>query len=227
MATMVNEAIRRLRNSLRSLPWAVKADILRRFSNDLRMSGYNQQFREKVIKIATIGFQNQCEAADNGGTPLHRPRSYQREERRKKKLIAKSSWFWPTHDVVAFYPATEGSWLAKGVKKIMREEEGERIGFNIKVVEKSWTPLAALLSRPDLSSCLFPDCRVENTGPSHTIAGTNYTGTCTLCDKRYRGETGLNAHARLDTHERQMGERGGQLHGPAPGRGPPSQEAGS
>ena len=42
--------------------------------------------------------------------------------------------------MVAFFPATEGSWLVNGVKKIMKEE-GERIGFNIKVVEKSGTPL--------------------------------------------------------------------------------------
>ena len=83
-------------------------------------------------------------------------------------------------------------------------EEGERIGFKIKVVEKSGTQLAALLSRPDLSSCLYPDCRVEDTGTSHTRAGANYTGTCTLCEMRYRGETGFNAHARLDTHERQI-----------------------
>ena len=83
-------------------------------------------------------------------------------------------------------------------------EEGERIGFNIKVVEKSGTPLASLLSRPDLTGCLFPDCRVEDTGVSHTRAGTNYTGTCTLCERRYRGETGFNAHARLDTHEKQI-----------------------
>ena len=74
--------------------------------------------------------------------------------------------------MVAFFPATEGSWLVNGIKKIMREE-GERIGFNIKVVEKSGTPLAALISRPDLSGCLFPDCRVEGTGASHTRAGAN------------------------------------------------------
>ena len=39
---------------------------------------------------------------------------------------------------------------------------------------------------------------------SHTRSGANYTGTCTLCQKRYRGETGFNAHARLDTHEKQI-----------------------
>ena len=203
MATMVNEAIRRLRNTSRSIPWSLKAQILTKFANDLRVSGYNQQFREKVIQSAIIGFRRQCEAADNGGTPLHRPRSYNREERRKKKLLSKTSWFRPSHDVVAFFPATEGSWLVNGVKKIMREE-GERIGFKIKVVEKSGTPLASLLSRPDLSGCLYPDCRVEGMGASHTRLGTNYTGTCTICDKRYRGETGFNAHARIDTHEREI-----------------------
>ena len=67
-----------------------------RFSNDLRVSGYNQQFREKVIQSAITGFtrQCQCEAADDGGTLLHRPGNYERAEKQKKKI-----------------PATEGSWL--------------------------------------------------------------------------------------------------------------------
>ena len=76
--------------------------------------------------------------------------------------------------------------------------------YLFKVVEKSGTLLAALLSRPDLSGCLYPDCQVEETGASYTRAGTNYTGTCTLCDKWYRGEMGFNAHARLNTHEKQI-----------------------
>ena len=74
-----------------------------------------------MIQSATTGFQRQCEAANNGGTPLHRPRNYKRAARRKKKLMSKESWFRPTHDVVAFFPATEGSWLVNGVKKIMKE----------------------------------------------------------------------------------------------------------
>ena len=35
MATMVNEAVRRLRNTSRSLPWKTKADILTRFAGPL------------------------------------------------------------------------------------------------------------------------------------------------------------------------------------------------
>ena len=117
--------------------------------------------------------------------------------------MSKDSWYRPNHDVVAFFPATEDSWLVNGVKKILREE-GQRIGFNIKVVEKSGTPLSSLLVRPDLSGCLYPDCQMADTGPSHTRSGANYTGTCTVCHMRYRGETGFNAHARLDTHEKQI-----------------------
>ena len=36
------------------------------------------------------------------------------------------------------------------------------------------------------------------------MSGANYTGTCTLCQKRYRGEMGFSAHARLDTHKEQI-----------------------
>ena len=143
------------------------------------------------------------EAAANGGPPINRPRSYQREERRHKKLTSRESWFRPQFDVVGFFPATEGSWLVNGIKKIM-QEEGERIGFKIKVIEKSGTPLSSLLVSPDLSGCLYPDCQMAETGVSHTRSGANYTGTCTVCHKRYRGETGFNAHARLDTHEKQI-----------------------
>ena len=61
-----------------------------------------------------------------------------------------------------------------------------------------------LLVSPDLSGCLYPDCHLADTGVLHTRSGANYTGTCTVCHKRYRGETGFNAHARLDTHEKQI-----------------------
>ena len=35
-------------------------------------------------------------------------------------------------------------------------------------------------------------------------SGTNYTGVCSLCSMRYRGETGFNAHARIQSHEAQI-----------------------
>ena len=84
------------------------------------------------------------------------------------------------------------------------KEEGERIGLHIKVVEESGTSLGSLLTKPDLSGCLFPDCRMPDVGPSHLRAGANYAGVCNICDKRYRGETGFSAHARIESHEKQI-----------------------
>ena len=72
-AAMANEALRRLRNTSISLPWEVNVEILTRFSNDLRISGYGAGFRAKVIQSAITGFRRQVEAAANGGPPINRP----------------------------------------------------------------------------------------------------------------------------------------------------------
>ena len=94
------------------------------------------------------------------------------------------AWLRPQYDLAALYPATPDGWLVKGIAKIMREE-GERVGLRIKVVEESGTSLGSLLTRPDLSGCLCPDCRMEDSGPSHLRAGANYSGICTICKDRF------------------------------------------
>ena len=138
------------------------------------------------------------------GGPLHCPRGYDGVNRKNKKLMSRDgAWHRPQYHLAAFYPATPDGWLVKGITKIMREE-GERIGLNIKVVEESGTSLGSILTRPDLSGCLFPDCRMSEEGPSHLRSGANYTGICTICNMRYRGETGFSAHARLKSHEAQI-----------------------
>ena len=45
---------------------------------------------------------------------------------------------------------------------------------------------------------------MDKAGPSHLRAGANYTGVCNLCDHRYCGETGFSAHARINSHEKQI-----------------------
>ena len=203
-ATMTNEVLRRLRNTRRDLPWSVFADTISEFSNDMRDMGYGESFRGKVIKAALTGYRRQCELADTGVRPLHRPRDYDVVNRRNKKLMSRDgAWLRPQHHLAAFYPATPDGWLVKGIAKIMREE-GERVGLRIKVVEESGTSLGSLLTRPDLSGCLYPDCRMEDSGPSHLRAGANYTGVCTICSRRYRGETGFSAHARINSHEKEI-----------------------
>ena len=196
-ATLTNEVLRRLRNTKRGLPFT-------EYSNDMKNMGYNESFRAKVIQAALTGYRKQCSLADMGAQPLHRPRDYDAVKRRNKKLMSRDgAWHRPQYHLAAFYPATPDGWLVSGINNIMKEE-GEKIGLRIKVVEESGTSLGSLLTRPDLSGCLFPDCRMSSSGPSHLRAGANYTGACNNCEMRYRGETGFSAHARIDCHEKQI-----------------------
>ena len=86
---MTNECLRRLRNTSRELPWSVHADILSEFSNDLRIMGYDERFRAKVIQAALTGYKRQCELADTGARPLHRPREFDAVNRKNKKLMSR------------------------------------------------------------------------------------------------------------------------------------------
>ena len=75
-------------------------------------------------------------------------------------MFRDGAWHKPQYHVAPFYPATPDGWLVKGIKQIVREEAG-RVGLRIKVVEESGTSLGSLLTRPDLSGCLLPDCRMS------------------------------------------------------------------
>ena len=116
--------------------------------------GYGESFRGKP---ALTGYRRQCELADSGVRPLHRPQGYDAVNRRNNKLMSRDgAWLRSQHHLTAFYPATPVAWLVKGIARIMREE-GERVGLRIKVMEESGTSLGSLLTRPDLSGC-----RMEN-----------------------------------------------------------------
>ena len=185
----------------RSLPWPEVKKVMSEYSNALRCSGYSSTFRAEVIAAALKGFRRQCQAADSGtGPPLFRPRSYERETRRNKKLRSKESWYRPHHDIVGFVPPSPGGELLAGLQKIVKEE-GNKIGMKIKLVEQSGVSVKTLLTRPDLSGCLHPECDIAENGASHSRRGANYTGECTVCGNQYRGETGSGAHTRISSHK--------------------------
>ena len=199
-ASLTEGVIRRLRYTDRSLPWSEVAEILSIYSNELRLSGYDQNFRAEIIQAGLKGFRRQCRESDSGGCPLFRPRHYDRQKRRKNKLMAKEIWYRPKFNIVQHFPSSVGGRLAAGIQQIVREE-GQKIGLNIRVTEQSGTSVAALLTTPDLSGCLYPRCTITEQGASHSRRGANYTGTCLLCGSLYRGETGFGAHTRVCQHQ--------------------------
>ena len=73
---LVQEVIRRLRNTSRRLPWSEKSRILSEFSFAMKLSGWSEKFRLETIKSGVIGYERQCQVADRRGTALHRPQGY-------------------------------------------------------------------------------------------------------------------------------------------------------
>ena len=50
-------------------------------------SGYNEAYKEAVIKSGVAGFEKQLEASRMGTKPLFIPRAWNKEERRKKNMV--------------------------------------------------------------------------------------------------------------------------------------------
>ena len=53
--SFVQEAIRRLRNTKREIPWKQKAEILSEFVNKMKISGYSECFPLETIQAAVRG----------------------------------------------------------------------------------------------------------------------------------------------------------------------------
>ena len=117
-----------MRNTKRELSWSIKREILTEFSWSLYRSGYPEQFRLEVISSVISAYEMQCASAYARVAPLHRDRHWDKEGRRKKKLLA--SWYRP-RDAVGFFPATPGQELAMAIKEIV-DEEGERLDLTVK-----------------------------------------------------------------------------------------------
>ena len=128
-------------------------------------------------------------------TCLQRPRGWRKEERRKEKILKKSSWYRPA-DVVGFYPASPRGELASEIKKILCEE-GKRINMDLRLRETGGPSLARLLVKPDLKAgepCGRPGCVLDQLsggqGGPHNKASALYHGVCKLC-----GECGEKHHS--------------------------------
>ena len=206
-STLTEEGVRRLRNTKREIPWEEKAEILSEFSHKLMLSGYSQKFRSETIKSAVAGYRKQVARADAGVRPLHRPREWQEQERRKKKLLSKTSWYRPNHSVI-FVPATPGAELAGRIRKALGGDM-ERIGKSVRVVETGGVKLKDSLVRADLTGCIWPGCLLCRDGApgNHTRRGAVYSGECKLCGDsgitaRYDGETGHSGYQRVNMGHR-------------------------
>ena len=199
-----------MRNTKRELPWKLKAEIISKFSNSLRISGYNEKFRMEVIQSAVRGYEAQCDRADRGEVPLHRPRSFDQTERRKSKLMKPSSWYRPA-DTVLFCPPSPGGELRDIIQNVVTSEAAV-LRMTVRVIETGGISLKQSLVRPDLTGCYWDDCWLCECGvkgASHTRSSAHYGGRCLECDKlgkraSYDGDTGKSGYYRTKQHQKAL-----------------------
>jgi hypothetical protein len=192
-----------------------KAGLLEDLAETMLVSGYPEEYRAGVLKAAITGYQRQVEADSSGEKPLYRPREWREAERRRKKGLRRAAWYRPA-DTVLFLPTTPNSELAEMARKVL-EQEGGRLGVQVRVVETAGVSLRQQLVRTDLGSgapCPQGDCMLCITNPAqggglrHHRASSLYTGTCKLCQEErgedftavYTGESGFSAYTRTLEH---------------------------
>ena len=89
MSVLVEEGVRRLKNHSRGLDWEKSRQFME--TRKLRRSGYPETMRHEVIKAAVDRFEKMCREEDQGIQPIHRPRSWKEEERRRPKEMERTT----------------------------------------------------------------------------------------------------------------------------------------
>ena len=205
---LAQEVVRIRRNMHPGLPWESTVVHLDDFSQRMRASGYNEDYRLQVIKSGVEGFDRMMEASKNGGRPVNRARTWEQDRRQKKKELQKNNWYRQGgYDVPLFVPHTPGGELAKRMRaKEGENNQGRTIRF--KIIEKGGVTLEKKLRRSNPwaggkcgRAMCFP-CQGPK-GGNCWREGVTYSLWCEECGEKvaaYQGETGRNGFTRGREH---------------------------
>ena len=174
--THTQEGIHILRNCSETLDWAIPAAHLTDLMRCLQRSGYDHKYRISILSAALTGFRKQqTAAAQPGGRPLHRPDTWQKEERAKRKTAAKTSWYRAGgYSSVLFVPPTPGSKLADSICTMELRTRSRR-DWAFRVVEQGGKTLKQQLQT--LNPAPPTHCGAQTACPACQTTWASATGT--------------------------------------------------
>jgi hypothetical protein len=183
-------------------------------------SGYDEQFRYQVLQAGVAGYEKMVKVEEEGGRPVNRPRSWQKDRRQRDNHHKGQNWYRSGgHHVPLFVPHTPGSELARRMRaKEEENNQGRATRFLIcemggeRVHQQLWRPNPWPRRRCGRPDC-FP-CRGER-GGNCWVQGITYTLNCDTCSRArggrevaaYKGETGRNAFDRGTEHLASLAKR--------------------
>jgi hypothetical protein len=223
-STLTQEAVRILRNTSLTIPWARKAELLSDFSLRLKLSGYSASYRETIVRSALAAWDKALELDRTGERLLHRERSWRKQERSQAKEKKRHGWYrqlgGTTNDFAVFCPMSPGGRLAERWRRVLEEVRASSGGLvQGYVAEQSGVPLGALIynNQPgEDDHCGKQDCNPCTSGHTRrldcrkvALGGMVYSGQCTTCVTDggeepllalYHGETSRTLYTRQKEH---------------------------
>ena len=164
MKIQTQECFLRLHNTLEDVTTVEKVEILDKFAEDLKLSGYNEEKRKDILANGVKTFENLKLKEKEGLRPFYRNSSFNKEDRKEAKKDKNKSWFKSKGkaeniQTVMFVELTPRGEL---VKKLRETEEKFKIDNNkrVKFVEKTGIKLINILQRKDpfKKNCEKKDC---------------------------------------------------------------------
>ena len=209
-STYRQEVARVLKNTSIHLPWSVKSKLLSELSHRMRLAGYNEGFRARVLSEGITGYVKKVLLSVKNNTPLNRPRQMIAADKKKKRSWLHSPNLGDVQSVL-FVPATPDSILAKMIRDC-EERNSQGRSVKIKIVERSGRSVKNHLA-PNYPwaphTCSDKDCFPCSTSTSIKIScrkpGVGYKISCTICSSIgvssvYEGESGKCLYERGKKH---------------------------
>ena len=213
------ELVRRLMNTSTRLDWDLSmAPVLDDYMKRMQIAGYGEEYRRNVLVRALAIYDRKVREHSQGIQPLHRPRCWQAEERKKNRRKKKYSWSSNSGCIAPiFVPSTPQGELAKELRKIVEHEGIEELKF--KIVETGGRSVQSEIQKSNptkTNGCENMECIAcqEGRGRGGNCMKSNvtYEMECRLCPEGdkciYVGETSRNLFTRTKEHmEKYRSER--------------------
>ena len=199
--TLVQEVVRRMRNCDRDIELEEMGDILSKFSQKMRDSGYEEKMRREVVDAGVRAYREQVRKEVIGEKPLYRRRMQDREKKEEAKKKKRNFWkrkkdkqgsVAEEEGVIrmpVFVPYTENEELVRRFKK-----RAQGSGIDVVFIERTGYSLQNQLERADPfeeGNCgrrdCFP-CEEEGGGLRCEKRGAGYDivcGSCVEVEARY------------------------------------------
>ena len=213
---LTQQCFTRIHNTSEFINSDIKIAILDDFMKELKISGYNEDDRLKVLQSAINTHNKLKQKEKTDQRPYFRDKNYEKHKRKIQKLNKKNNWYRDKKDqikTVMLVDPTPGDSL---IKKLRETEQKHMIAANmrIKFVSKSGTTLLQKFQKKDPfeEACSSHDCKPcahlndgQRKFSNCRSNNVSYSAKCVPCDKRgkekvYIGETSRNLYMRSVEH---------------------------